>query len=232
MSIDLSGKTALITGASRGIGEAAARVMAGYGANVVLAARSTVLTSTASRPKSARKAMAVNATSAAIRTFRCRCRGCDEPFRQPRHSGQQCRRDRSDRQARGLRPGYLEPGCRYQSQGRLSRPARGDTGDETAGWRRHHQHLLGRGHRRNRRLEPYCATKAAVLSLTRCVHKENAKTTSVWSACRPAPWPPTCSGDQGLRRQSGQPARLVEPHLARMGRRRQSPGWPPTPAAL
>ena len=41
MSINLSGKTALITGASRGIGEAAARIMAGYGANVVLAARST-----------------------------------------------------------------------------------------------------------------------------------------------------------------------------------------------
>ncbi|MCB1602396.1 MAG: acetoacetyl-CoA reductase [Xanthomonadales bacterium] len=36
----MSGKTALITGASRGIGEAAARIFAGYGANVVLAARS------------------------------------------------------------------------------------------------------------------------------------------------------------------------------------------------
>ena len=41
MSIDLTGKTALITGASRGIGEAASRILAGYGANVVLAARST-----------------------------------------------------------------------------------------------------------------------------------------------------------------------------------------------
>lgn len=41
MSIDLSGKTAFITGASRGIGEAAARIMADYGANVVLAARSS-----------------------------------------------------------------------------------------------------------------------------------------------------------------------------------------------
>ncbi len=40
MAIDLGGKTALITGASRGIGEAAARKLAGYGANVVLAARS------------------------------------------------------------------------------------------------------------------------------------------------------------------------------------------------
>ncbi len=37
---DLTGKTALITGASRGIGEAAARIMAKYGASVVLAARS------------------------------------------------------------------------------------------------------------------------------------------------------------------------------------------------
>lgn len=37
--IDLSGKTVFITGASRGIGEAAARKAASYGANVVLAAR-------------------------------------------------------------------------------------------------------------------------------------------------------------------------------------------------
>ncbi len=37
---DLSGKTAIITGASRGIGEAAARHLAGAGMNVVLAARS------------------------------------------------------------------------------------------------------------------------------------------------------------------------------------------------
>ncbi|WP_162651187.1 SDR family oxidoreductase [Lentilitoribacter sp. Alg239-R112] len=38
--INLSGKTVFITGASRGIGEAAARKAASYGANVVLAARS------------------------------------------------------------------------------------------------------------------------------------------------------------------------------------------------
>lgn len=39
-NVDMTGKTVLITGASRGIGEAAARVFAGAGANVVLTARS------------------------------------------------------------------------------------------------------------------------------------------------------------------------------------------------
>ena len=38
--IDLKGRTAFVTGASRGIGESAARQLAKYGANVVLAARS------------------------------------------------------------------------------------------------------------------------------------------------------------------------------------------------
>ena len=38
--MEMQGKTVVITGASRGIGEAAARAFAGIGANVVLLARS------------------------------------------------------------------------------------------------------------------------------------------------------------------------------------------------
>ena len=38
--MDMTGRTVMITGASRGIGAAAARVFAGAGANVVLTARS------------------------------------------------------------------------------------------------------------------------------------------------------------------------------------------------
>ena len=39
LNLDLSGKTALVCGASQGIGEAAARALAGMGANVILLAR-------------------------------------------------------------------------------------------------------------------------------------------------------------------------------------------------
>jgi hypothetical protein len=66
----------------------------------------------------------------------------------------------------------------------------------------------------------YCATKAAVLSLTRCAHMP--KTRRQYPCGRPFArhrGNRNAALDQGLRRQSGQPAGLVQPHLARMGRR-------------
>jgi 3-oxoacyl-[acyl-carrier protein] reductase len=41
--MDLKGKTALVTGASRGIGQAAAQCLADLGANVILTARTQAL---------------------------------------------------------------------------------------------------------------------------------------------------------------------------------------------
>lgn len=46
----LTGKTALITGASKGIGEGIARAFAKHGANLVLAARGSETQALAQRP--------------------------------------------------------------------------------------------------------------------------------------------------------------------------------------
>jgi NAD(P)-dependent dehydrogenase (short-subunit alcohol dehydrogenase family) len=101
MSIDLTGRTALITGASRGIGEAAARILAGYGANVVLAARSSSDTGRIAAEIGA-KALAVTCDVANYADLDAAVKKGGRPFRQPRHPGQQCRRDRPDRPDRGV----------------------------------------------------------------------------------------------------------------------------------
>ena len=92
----LDGKTALVTGASQGIGEAVARLLAGQGARVVLAARN--------EEKLKRLAAEIDAGGGCARplaldvsqpeTFAERLKSLPEDFAVGRHPGQQRRHHR------------------------------------------------------------------------------------------------------------------------------------------
>jgi len=173
MSIDLTGKTALITGASRGIGEAAARIMAGCGANVVLAARST---SDCERiaAEIGDSALAVacdvasyadvdSAVSKAVSRFGSldilvNNAGLIDPIARIEDSDPDAWDMVVDVNFKGVYHGLRAaiPVMKQQGGGVIINISSGAATGALEGW------------------SHYCATKAAVLSLTRCAHKESA----------------------------------------------------------
>ncbi|MBC7283344.1 SDR family oxidoreductase [Hoeflea sp.] len=173
MSIDLTGKTALITGASRGIGEAAARIMAGYGANVVLAARSTRDTARIAAEIGDR-ALAVtcdvaqyvdveNAVDLAIESFGSldilvNNAGVIDPIARIEDSDPEAWDQVVDINFKGVYHGLRAaiPPMKRQGGGVIINISSGAASSALEGW------------------SHYCATKAAVLSLTRCAHAECA----------------------------------------------------------
>lgn len=176
--IDLSGKTAFITGASRGIGEAAARTLAGYGANVILTARS--------RADIERIAAGIGAQALAL--------PCDvTSYQEVEDAVAETRRQFGGLDILVNNAGTIDPISRIEGSTpeawgqvvdinlkgvyhclRAAYPALKDSGKDSGkdfcgiainissgaatgaleGW------------------SHYCATKAAVLALTRCAHKE------------------------------------------------------------
>ncbi|WP_394688182.1 SDR family oxidoreductase [Hoeflea sp.] len=174
MSIDLNDKTALITGASRGIGEAAARIMAACGANVVLVARST---SDIDRiaAEIGDKAVAVACDVSlyqdlqnAVGTARDRFGSLDilvnnagviDPIARLEESDPGIWNQCVDINLKGVYHGLRAaiPVMKGQGGGVIINISSGAATGAIEGW------------------SHYCATKAAVLSLTRCAHKENAQ---------------------------------------------------------
>ncbi|SOE15632.1 NADP-dependent 3-hydroxy acid dehydrogenase YdfG [Hoeflea halophila] len=173
MSIDLTGKTALITGASRGIGEAAARILAGYGANVVLAARSTsdcerIATEIGGKALAvacdvARYSDVEAAIGKAVSHFGSldilvNNAGLIDPIARIEESDPEAWGQVVDVNLKGVYHGLRAaiPVMKKQGSGVIINISSGAATGALEGW------------------SHYCATKAAVLSLTRNAHKENA----------------------------------------------------------
>ncbi|MCY0096278.1 SDR family oxidoreductase [Hoeflea ulvae] len=173
MSIDLTGKTALITGASRGIGEAASRILAGYGANVVLAARSTRDTARIAA-EIGDKAIAVtcdvaqyidveNAVKLAVDSFGgldflVNNAGVIDPIARIEDSDPEAWDQVVDINFKGVYHGLRAaiPVMKKRGGGVIINISSGAATGALEGW------------------SHYCATKAGVLSLTRCAHAECA----------------------------------------------------------
>jgi len=225
MAIDLSSKTALVTGASRGIGEATARKLVEYGANVVLAARSLEDTRRIAG-KIGDQAIAVSCdvcryedVADAVGIAKERFGGLDilvnnagtiEPIARleassPEHWGQAV-----DINLKGVYHGLRAAYPAMSSGGGVViNLSSGAATGALEGW------------------SHYCATKAGVLSLTRCAHKEWSGA-SASSGCPPVPSPPTCRSPSRVRastRSASSTGRRISPPT---GSARRSPGSPPT----
>lgn len=170
----LKNKTAIITGASRGIGEAAARFMAAEGANIVLAARSTDdITRIANDIKSdggsaiavacdvADHAQIIDLFGAAQNAFGgvdilVNNAGVIDPIARLTDSDPAAWSMAVDINVKGVYFGIHSaiPEMLKRGGGTIINISSGAATGAVEGW------------------SHYCATKAAVLSLTRCVHKE------------------------------------------------------------
>ena len=173
---DLTNKTVLITGASRGIGEAAARHFATLGANLVLAARSTdaIEKIAAEIADAGGKATAVqcdvawhhdvkNAVDTAVETYGTidvliNNAGLIDPITRITDSDPEDWAHVVDVNFKGVYYGYHSalPIMQKQGAGTIINISSGAATGALEGW------------------SHYCATKAAVLSLTKCGHKEMA----------------------------------------------------------
>jgi len=170
MKIDLTGKTALVTGASRGIGEAAVRMMAGCGANVVLAARSAgdiekisaeigdqalAVTCDVSRYSDVEKAVRLAVESFGGLDILVNNAGTIEPIARLEKSDPAGWDKAIDVNVKGVYHGlHAAYPAMKENGGVIINMSSGAATGALEGW------------------SHYCASKAAVLSLTRCAHKE------------------------------------------------------------
>ena len=168
--IDLSGKTAFITGASRGIGEATARKMASYGAKVILTARTTAdieriaddigdsalaIACDVSDHASVRDAISQGVSAFGSLDYCVNNAGTIEPIARIEDSSAEDWSRVMDINTKGvynvMRYGYEHL---VDGGGVIINISSGAATNALEGW------------------SHYCASKAAVLSLTKCGHKE------------------------------------------------------------
>ncbi|MEM7569011.1 MAG: SDR family oxidoreductase [Pseudomonadota bacterium] len=173
-SLDLTSKTALITGASKGIGLAAAQVLSSYGANVVLAARRTQPLEEAAAALRETGAQAAhvtldvtefssfqNAVQTSVNTFGridalINNAGTIDPIAHLIDSDPGLWASAVDTNLKGVYFGMraVLPIMREQGAGRVINISSGAANSKLEGW------------------SHYCATKAAAKRLTEIAHKE------------------------------------------------------------